>query len=73
MSSFLRRMQRSAPHTIIVWNAKAGEFRRLERAGRPFPYMGRGSKLGITNPACRCKLAREKREAKRAASNAKPL
>jgi len=49
----------------------SGLIRTIQRsARRKRQYRGRGSKLGVKNPAAQDKLAREAREARRESANA---
>lgn len=70
MSSFTRRIQRTQDHIglIVTGYDKDGNPNRFKRglvAGRKRAFMGRGSKLGHTNPKAADLVARKAREERR--------
>ena len=63
MSSFTRRIQRGLnPSRTVHWNEKTKGFESASARGRF--YMGRGSKIGVTNLKCKCLRARVARDKK---------
>lgn len=67
MSSFVRRLQRQVVGTKFSFAIVDGKGKYVEAPAREKHYLGRGSKLGVTNPNAKDLLARQSREAKKAA------
>ncbi len=68
MSSFVRRIQRQQVGTDFSPRFVNGEFDGYVSVGpRKKFYLGRGKMLGVTNPKAKDLLARQRREARRAA------
>ncbi|KPL67448.1 hypothetical protein SZ64_04615 [Erythrobacter sp. SG61-1L] len=70
MSSFIRRIQRQVmpSHKVHASRNWKGEVRLYANPARKKFFNGRGSKLGVSNPKDTALLARQAREAKRAAA-----
>jgi hypothetical protein len=64
MSSFVRRIQRMAPHMAWEYSKSAKQWVRTKRLGRNYLGSGIGSKLGVKNPKDAALLARRRREKK---------
>lgn len=69
MSSFTRRIERTLVGTSASAIIMNGETRYVSAPPRKIHYMGRGSKLGVTNPKGKELLARLAREAKKENTN----
>lgn len=70
MSSFIRRIQRTQDHIGLIVtgydnDGNPNRFKRGPVAGRKPAFMGRGSKLGHTNPKATDLVARKAREERR--------
>ena len=61
MSSFTRTIERTQAHKVARSHKERGVY-ALTVEGRDTHFMGRGSKLGISNPKDPCMLARKRRE-----------
>ena len=65
MSSFIRRIERQLnPSRPVHWNPKTKAYETAEP--RRVFYMGRGSKLGVSNPKAADLVARLRRERSKA-------